>query len=80
MILKRKKGAVCRNNDNDSLMVVTDISDAKSAEKFNSYADFIMELVEKNSEARGIDGRQAARPEMKKEFILDINSKMIYPG
>ena len=78
MILKRKKGAVCRNNDNDSLMLETGLSDSKSVEKFNSYADFIMELVEKNSEARGIDGKQAARPEMKKEIILDI--KMIYPG
>ena len=63
MILTRKKGTVCRNIENASLMVDTDISDAKSAEKFNSYADFIMELVEKNSEARGIDGKQAARPE-----------------
>ncbi len=72
MILKRKKGTVCRNNEYASLMVDTDISDAKSAEKFNSYADFIMELVEKNKEAIGMDGKQADRPEKNKKFILDI--------
>ena len=72
MILKRKKGTVCRNNETASLMVDTDISDAKSAEKFNSYADFIMELVEKNKEASGMDGKQAARPEKNKKYILDM--------
>ena len=72
MILQRKKGTVCRNNENAGFMVDTVISDLNSGEKFNSYADFIMELVEKNSEASGIDGKQAALPEINKKFIINF--------
>ena len=61
-MLIRKKGIVWRSIEHDILKLAIDFSFSKSGEKFNSYADLIIEHMEKIIEAIGMEGKQAFLP------------------